>query len=431
MTVSSTQGAAPPAGPPKLVEVKLSAAWDRAYAGVRLPVTFDLSRPAPDPRALRLQRITSDDTEVQLDADLLQPEVEIRPGETYRFTVGLSVLRPKLFDLAALNLVFGHGEPGKDQVSIPIKPSTQKLIVKPAISREVKILLETLCAYQEGTKVLLTLRHDGGTHFKELELALGPAAAIRAGKSHVLRASFAPGDEEQLELVLAGSELDLTMTANIDGQRPEAHQTLRVEPPVPPSGRRFRFLEPRRLARDRHRIDEILGEGHTRAVPEQRGVYLLEGGCQYRVEILPMQPNVSDVKLNEITGLLQVRKREKTGHGGWVFTVDVTAHHLLRKPDRLFYEMDTPEGKLTGEIPICLKQSSWRFWQVAAALGAATTIQGGAALGRYLSEEAHSLVDVFARFDPAKHLSVLFLLSIPAAWVGLRFLDWLQYQFRG
>jgi hypothetical protein len=92
--------------------------------------------------------------------------------------------------------------------------------------------------------------------------------------------------------------------------------------------------------------------------------------------------------------------------------------------------MDTASGKLTGEVPICLKQASWRFWQVAAALGVAVTIQGAAALGPFLQHFDYSVAEAFAHFDAHEHLKVLFLLSIPTIWLGLRVADWVQYQFR-
>jgi hypothetical protein len=79
MTASST--AAPAVGSGKLVEVKLSGAWDRACAGEWLPVTFDVHRPTTDPRPVWLHKVATTDSEIHLNTDLLQPGVEIRPGE--------------------------------------------------------------------------------------------------------------------------------------------------------------------------------------------------------------------------------------------------------------------------------------------------------------------------------------------------------------
>jgi hypothetical protein len=255
--------------------------------------------------------------------------------------------------------------------------------------------------------------------------------AIQSGKPTVQRDRFAPGDEEQLELVVAQRELELVMVGGVNGQRPEARRKLRIEPPLPPAEKRFRFLEPRRLARDRLRIYEIVGDGKLQAVQEKKGTYLLEGGCQYQVEIQPMQPGVEKVKLNDIPGLLHIRKTEKHSQKAeWILMVDVTGHHLFRKSERLFYEMETSEGKLTGEIPICLKQSPWRFWQVATALGIAVTVQGVAAIGHFLQHAKYSFSEAFLHFDPSENLKILYLLSIPTAWMALRIADWLQYQFR-
>jgi hypothetical protein len=432
MATNSVGRSAPPVPEAaKLLDVKVSAAWDRAYAGEPLPVTFELYRPTTDPRPVRLHNLTSSDPDLHLDVDLLQQGVEIRPGERYHFTVPMRVLHPKLLDLSSIALRVGQKDAEGRELSAAVHPLTQKLAVRPAIGNEIAVRLESLCNYDEGTKVLLTLKHQGATPFNDLTVTLGPAAAIRSGKPTVQRACFGPGDEEQLELVVAQRELELIMVATVNGQRPEAWRTLRIDPPVPPAEKRFRFLEPRRLARDRLRIYEIAGDGKLRAVPEQKGTYLLEGGRQYRVEIRPTQPGVVAVKLNDIPGLLHVRKTEENSQESeWILVVDVTGHQLLRKPERLFYEMETPGGKLSGEIPICLTQSSSRFWQVAAALGLAITVQGVAAVGPFLQDADRSVAEAFTHFDPSKHLKVLYLLSIPAAWLGLRVVDWFQYQFR-
>ena len=432
MTPSSTL--APPSGPAEsgqLVHVKLSGAWERACAGEWLPVIFELTHRAADGRAVRLQKLVSNDGEVQLHTDLLQPGVELRPGEVYRFTAGLCAKRAQLLDLGKLALVFTQQDESGHDLVLSVPSSTQKVQVRPSIGSEIEIRLEALCRYDEGTKILLTLKHQGSTPFEQFAVTLAPAAAIRAGKPAVARPRFGPGDEEHLELVVDQPELEVLLAASVGDLRPEARRRLRVEPPAPADGKRFRFLEPRRLARDRQRIYEIAGDRPPRAVAQPGGVYLLESGCQYRVEIVPMQPGVRAVKLNDNAGLFQVRKSERDPKlGGWVFTLDVTAPQLLRRPERLFYEMETADGKLTGEIPVSVKQSAWGYWRVALALGAATTAQGVAALGRFLRQADASLLDSLSEFNPAEHFSLFFLLSIPTAWLGLRLFDRLQYLFR-
>jgi hypothetical protein len=325
MTTSSAAlaSAAPEAavGPEgaKAVEVKLSAAWDHAYAGEWLPVTFDLLRPAGDPCPVRLDRLTCADDDVQLDVDLLQPGVEIRPGERYRFTAGLRVGRPKLLDLGTLSLWFK--QQGDDERAIGQKVSTQKMTVRAFIGNEIDVRVEPLYRYKEGegTKVLVTLTHQGESPYSDLTVSLGPEGALRAGKRTTQMLTIRPGDEELLELVVAGTELELLLAGSRDGDRSEARVRKPIDPPAPPAGRRFRFLEPRRLARDQHRIYQLTEdgtEGPRRAVREQYGVYLLEGGSQYLVEIRPNQPGARDVRLNEIAGLLQIRKSERTEGGG-------------------------------------------------------------------------------------------------------------------
>ncbi len=412
----------------KLLDVKLSAAWDRAYAGEWFPLTFELFRSTNDSSPVRLHNLTCADPDVHLDIDLLQQGVTIRPGETYRFVVPLRVLRAKTVDVGMLSLSIGCTDGNGQEIVVTQRPSLQKFVVRPAIGNEIAIAVEPLCNYDEGTKLLLTLKHQGDSPFSDLTVNLGPSAALCSGKPTVQRTSFLPGEEEQVELVVAAPKLEVLLSASVKEARSEARRVLPVEPPVSRVERRFRFLEPRRLARDQVRLYEADKDGPRRAVPEQHGVYLLEGGRQYLVEITPMQPGATGVRLNEIAGLLQVRKSEKNQQGAWVFVVDVTGPALLRKPERLFYEVETPLGKLSGEIPVCLKQSAGRFWQVAGTLGAAITVQGVVGVGRLLHQVNYSFLETLKEFRPAEHYTVFFLLSIPAAWLGLRVFDWLQYQ---
>jgi hypothetical protein len=415
--------------PVTLLDVKLSADWDRAYAGEWFPLTFELFRSTHDSSPVRLHNLTCADPDVHLDIDLLQQGVTIRPGETYRFIVPLRVLRAKTVDVGMLSLYLGHTDGNGQEIVFPQIPSSKKFVVRPAIGNEITIDIESLCNYDEGTKLLLTLKHKGDSLFSDLTMNLGPAAALRAGKQTVQRTTFHPGEEEQVELVVASAELEVMLSASVKEARSEARRMLRVEPPVSRTEKRFRFLEPRRLARDQLRLYEAVADGPRRAVAEQHGVYLLEGGRKYLVEITPMQPGATGVHLKEIAGLLQVRKDEKSKEGAWVFVVDVTGPPLLRKPEQLFYEVETAEGKLSGEIPICLKAAAGRYLQVAAALGVAVTAQGAVGVARILHQVDYSLLEAVREFKPAEHFTVFFLLSIPVAWVGLRLIDWLQYQF--
>jgi len=415
--------------PVNLLTVKLSADWDRAYAGEWFPLTFELFRSTDHSFPVRLHNLTCADPDVHLDIDLLQQGVTIRPGETYRFIVPLRVLRAKTVDLGRLVLWLDQPDGNEKDRVVDQIPSLQKFVVRPAIGNEIAIDVEPLCNYDEGTKLLLTLKHQGDSLFRDLTMNLGPSAALRAGKQTVQRTTFHPGEEEQVELVVASAELEVMLSASVKDARSEARRVLRVEPPVSRTEKRFRFLEPRRLARDQLRLYEATEEGPRRAVPEQHGVYLLEGGRKYLVEITPMQPGATGVHLKEIAGLPQGRKDQKSKEGAWVFGGDATGPPLLRKPEQLFYEVETAEGKLSGEIPICLKAAAGRYLQVAAALGVAVTAQGAVGVARFLHQVDYSLLEAMREFKPAEHFTVFFLLSIPVAWVGLRLVDWLQYQF--
>ncbi len=404
--------------------IQLADGDRQVQAGEWALLTLLLSRSAGSSGAAQIKFVSCSDKDVQLDTDLLQADVEVRPGEVYRLTLPLRVACPKTVDLSTIALQVGIS--GELDVLVPLP---QRLLpTNPAISHEVQVTLESLCAYSQGTKTELVLSHEGATRFDNFRITLGPESAIAAGKRVIHRATFSPGDREQLEVVIAGDHLEVTLSAEIEGRRISAGFRRPVPRVAARLERRFRFLEPRRLSLDQKSITE---DGSGRPVEPVHAAYPLNGEQRYKIVIRPQLPDVVEVKLHDIPGVAYVLKTEaEIGNRAWVFLLDVSGKGRFSKPERLFYDVVTPRESLTGEIHVCLKPPRFTYVTLAATLGLALTVQGFGALARFLLKPDFSLEDALGHFQMASDYQLLFALSIPFGWGTLTLYDWLQYRLR-
>jgi hypothetical protein len=408
----------------QVLDIDLAEACEQGYAGEWLPLKVLLRRPAFSETPAHVKFVSCREKEVQLDADLLQGDIEIRPGETYRLTVPICVAAPALLDLGTI--VFQVATPGAlDQlVSLPPRP----LAIHPAIGKEVTARLHSLCTYAEGTKAQLTLAHEGRTRFDDFTVTLGPEGALAAGKRTLKLPVFGPGDREQIEIVIASDQLDVELSGKVEGRETSARLHLTVPRVARRQERRFRFLEPRRLSLDQKSVSE---EGSGRPVEPVHAAYPLHGDQHYQIVIRPQLPDVQKVELHDIPGVVHVLKEEaQAGKRAWIFLVDVSAKGRWSKAERLFYDVITPQERLTGEIHLCLKPPRWSHATLASTLGLALTVQGVGALARFLLKPEFSLEDALGHFHIASDYQVLFLLFVPVALGGLVLYDWLQYRFR-
>ena len=408
--------------------IKLSAPWERVCAGEWLPLVVDMQRNSDGTAFLQLESVTSEDPNIQLNTDLIQPRLEIRPGESYRCTIPLCVVHPQQINLASLVFTFsGSNSDAAAPRILKFKTASKLMAVKPAISQEIETTLKPICRYEEGIKVVVTFVHRGSTHFSDWSLSLGPNAAIKAGKPALQRPTFLPGDREQIELVVIGGKLEAVLSATIDGQRGEYRQDLIISAPPSPDGKRFRFLEPTRLAQDSVRIFRLSGEDKMYAEKRQEA-FLLCGGERYLVEIEPRHPGVQEVKLNGLGHQIQVLKSERKGEL-WTFTIDVTAANIFRTSERLYYEVNADSTKLTGEIPICLNPDWMRHWRLALTACALISFQGLAGIARWIANSDYSLASALSEFRPSQHLLLLGMtFSTPFLWGLIKVADWLQYR---
>ena len=377
---------------------------------------------------LILNSIKCDDPHVQMDSDLVQTQIELRPSESYRCTIPVRVPHPRQVNLSSFRFAFANQLPdGNAGPVLQFQAAARLMTVKPAIGKEIETIVKPICRYDEGVKVSVTFVHQGTSEFKDWSLSIGPASEIKAGKPTVQKPVFKPGERETLELVVLTDNLDVVHSATIDGTRGEFRQKFSVTPPPPADSKRFRFLEPTRLAQDSVRVFRLTGDDRMYAEKRQEA-FVLRGGERYLVEIEPRNPRIQDLKLNGLGHQVQVLKSERKSNV-WTFTIDVVTLGLFRISERLFYEVAEQNGKLSGEIPICLVPHWTRHISFATTLCAFLSVQGLVGLKKWVSTSDHSAIQTLAEFSTREHLPLVAMtVSTPFLWIGMKICDWTQYR---
>jgi hypothetical protein len=411
--------------PNALLEIDLPGPWPLSYAGEWLPLALALKRPEGGGKDIMLKNLHCRDKEVQLDTDLFQNDLVIRPGETYLLTVPIRVAHPKTVELDKIAIQLGQDpDPRHDElVFLPAKA----VCFRPAIRKEIVVKVKPLCAHEGGTKVDVTVKHCGQTTFQDLTITLGPETAIRAGKRVVRLASFEPNDkEEHIEVVVAGEVLKVGLTAKVDGAETAGRWTKKIRQPSSRSRHRFRFLEARRLSTDEQFVYAVT-ENEDRPVVAAGGAYPLRGAERYQIVIRPKDPGVTAVHLRDVPGILHVRNSE-AADGSWKFLVDVIFAERFTKGERLFYDVSSADGPLKGEIALALMPAWGKHFQLACALGIAVTLQGFGALVRLMVKSDVSVTDALEHFHIANDYQLLFPFCIPLIWAGLLLFDRVRYR---
>jgi hypothetical protein len=425
--------------PPILLEV--DAPWEGAYAGEWVPLRVALFRPGERAGSIRLRHISCVDPDVQLDLELLERDVEVRPGDHYRLTLPVKVNRPRLFELRGIKLQIVDPLRPDPADSVLIDLDERALSVQPAVGREVEVAVETLCTYDQGTKLQVRIQHNGALTFDHFTLELGPRERLVAGKAVLYFDSLKPGMKQQFEVVLAPptnphdvNALDVRIDARVEGQPARLKQTFPVQPPRPQQERRFRFLEPRRLCVDQRAFAQIYGD---LLVPLQieRGAVTLCSDRRYLLTITPQQTGVREVNVQDIPYKVHVRRREEDRERGcWRFYLDVSVSSLFRQNEVLYYDVITDAEPMRGEIPVCLRPTPTKRWQMASTLGLALSLQGVYALLRaaqhYLAGQHDLMTFLQSDLSIKKHPMLLGLLSVPAAWLALGVADWFQHRLQ-
>jgi len=395
-----------------------------AFAGEWFAVGIRLKRPEGWPDAVSVRNLACSDREIQIDTDLLQSNVEVRPGEVYHFTIQLKVSHVREVNLSAVYLQLGSPSGLNELFNLP----AQAVQVRPALGRDIAVAVEPICSYGAVTKLQLTFRHEGPTAYENLRIHVGPRDGVYAGKQPLRRPQFRPGDEE-VTVVAAKADLQLEIEGVTNGVPVKCGKTIPVRPVVPRAAEPFRFLEPRRLSSDRVLIRDLQHQGQP--VPFTRSAFSLVGGSAYQVVIQPEDPGVTEVAMSDVPGSLHVRPYGLDPEaGGWKFVVEVSHNELFGKPERLNYRVQTSGGALTGDIHLTLWPPWARRWTFALAVGLAATVQGVAVGTRWLFDPDKALGDALTHFDLGRDYPVFFVFSIPLVWCCIWLLDHVRDRLR-
>src|SRR5215203_518773 len=115
-----------------LVEIHVTVPRDLVLAGEWVPLSLTIRRPSSQASPVRIRNVSSTDRDVQIDLDLLDREMEVRPGEAYRLTVPIRVCRARVLGLGHLSL---QVEDTATRYSDLVRLPPQALQFRPAIGK--------------------------------------------------------------------------------------------------------------------------------------------------------------------------------------------------------------------------------------------------------------------------------------------------------
>ncbi len=357
------------------ITIELLNPTAQAFAGEPLPLHLVIRCPAGGKETV-LRTIRSMKADVaQLDADLFERDTPIGPGEVYRCIVVARFPKPGYFPDPLFVVVAGLDTAGS-LVRVPTPP----VRVVPSLSGELRASAESICTYDNGTKVDVTIAHRGATPFDNLRLTIGPLEVVRAGVSDQRRLSFLAGQEIKFTTVVAAGMLTLELDADVGGQRvgpvslPLPIPKVRDEETVTP----FRFLEPKKLTQAEVCLFTL--DEERAPIRPAIGVFPVRGGGEkYRVDIKPAHPHAQGVKLRGSSGVVEVSEMP-TDAGVWSFQMVVVNTPLFTSPAALHFDVLTPDGSQQGEINLSVRPQSMKLWIVAATAGAAVTVKGATSI---------------------------------------------------
>jgi hypothetical protein len=410
---------------PITIELLNRAELERAHVGRPVPLHL-LIRCQSAGEPVELRTIASRDPRAELDIDLFERDVRLHHGESYRCTVVARFREPGVYPESLFQV-----QVGRDGLTVRPRVPTPAVRVVPSMLGELRLEAESICTYDYGTKVDVTVSHAGTTRFDDFRLTAGPMDALHAGMSEQRRPALSRGDSLRFTTVVAADTLELVLNASADGQEVGPVPVRLAVPPVrdPTSAPQFRFLEPRRLTQADVRVF-TLDESAERVLPES-GVYpVYGGGTKYRIEIRPAHPNAQAVKLRGLSGSVEVTDIP-AGSGTWAFQLVVVSNRVLTAPVSLYFDVTTPDGPQQGELNLSIRPESGKLWLVAATAGFAITVKGTAAIvpalvnpGDFFGAMGEALRKVDTLWD------LLQFLSIPVIRGGLWLVDRIARPFQ-
>jgi len=401
------------------ITIELLDSANLAFVGQPFPLNLVIRCPL-DGKETVLRSIRSRDrTLADLDTDLFERDVTIRPGEVYRCTVVATFFSPGTVSEPPFVIIAGHDTYGR-AVRLP----TPQIRVVPSLLNEIRPRAEAICTYECSTKVDVTLEHIGRTRFDDLRLTVGPATALRAGVSDQRRPAFAQGEQVKFTTVVESDVLSLELNATVQGERVGP---VAIRLPVPPvrdvsEATLFRFLEPKKLTQAEVRLFS-LDEERAETRPTSGVFTVYGGGERYRVDIKPAHPHVQNVKLRGVSGVVEVTEMP-ADPGTWSFQLVVVSNAVFTTSATLQFDVLTPDGAQQGELNLSIRPRNTKLWIVAVTAGAAVTVKGVAAVVPAILTPSDPLAALQAALMKINALwDLLQLLSIPVIRVGLWLAD--------
>ncbi|QJW94028.1 hypothetical protein [Frigoriglobus tundricola] len=397
-----------------------------AFVGEPLPLRLVIRCPDQG-RPTTLRTIRSRNTQIaELDADIFERDTPIGPGDVYRCTV-VALFRTTGHIADPLFVVLAGVDADARVVPVPTPP----MRVVPSLRGELRASAESICTYDTGTKVDVTLAHAGPTRFDNFRLAIGPVDSVRAGVSDQYRPTFAKGEQIKFSTVVSAERLSLELDAFVAGERIGPVSVPLAIPKVKDvdAAALFRFLEPKKLTRADVRVF-TLDEDRTDVRPLAGLFPVYGGGNKYRVEIKPAHPHTQGVKLRGASGVVEVSDMPPDA-GIWSFQMVVVSNAVFTTSATLHFDVVTPDGPQQGELNLSIRPQNGKLWIVAVTAGAAVTVKGMAAVVPTVLNPGDlwtTLQTAMLKIETAWDL--LQLVSIPVIRVGLWLADQLIRPFQ-
>ncbi|MCS7022782.1 MAG: hypothetical protein NZU63_13265 [Gemmataceae bacterium] len=389
---------------------------------LRLVIRNRMDVPGAQPTILRglasvdIGKKPSERRGIELEAEMFERGITLQPGDEYRCEVIARFTREGVLPPPHFVLSVGQ-EPYDRRIGLP----TPTIEVIPALQRELRMVIEPICTYEQiGTKAVLRIKHIGTSHLHEMRLQIGPAEAVRVGLTTIYKPTFTPNEDLEIPLVVSQGVIEVRIEVQVEKRVLTPIIRQLVVPPVREETaiKLFRFLEPRKLS-DAEVELRPFGED-SRPLKCRHGVYVVNGQGKYRLIIRPRHPQVRDVRVVSHRGVAEVDALP-VRDGTWEFQVQLVSDPTLVNQSTLHYEVLTADGPQQGEVNLFIRPSSPRLWTTATACGAAVTFKGLLGLFLALREPEAIWQHLFlsGEFLYNNSLNLLALACIPAFWLGL------------
>ncbi|MEZ6142160.1 MAG: hypothetical protein R3B84_16485 [Zavarzinella sp.] len=293
--------------------------------------------------------------------------------------------------------------------------SPNPLQVIPNIATLIETKLETICEYDLGTKIELSVRNIGHTPLENIQITVLNKESVLSG-STVHRIQKLPiGGEETIDFIVDGAVLHYQVQCQINDSiiQKEFHNAIQPISANRNTARIYRFMEPRSLTKDLIQWKEL---PKNREIQPDYGYYNVRGPkYTYSLSIQPNDPTATEVEVFSIPGEVEFSKGQRQGKN-WVFKVTVVESPLLTRATHTDYLVHTSSGTTQGEIHLKINPTLKRYLLISITAGLMITVRSAASFRADLLEDdlspASVMTDLYFLMLENK-LNSLQLLSIP------------------